>query len=100
MPVVGELRDAEWETAKLYVPHVARVLAELHAAGSAPTEASARLLFCSGAYAENVLRDYRQTLVYYQRLVDARVGLLGEEHADVAVALVCVAAMHDKLGQH
>ena len=46
-----------------------------------------------------MLRDYRQALGYFERLVDARVGLLGEEHADVAAALVDVAAMHDKLGQ-
>ena len=71
------MRDARWEAARLYAPHVARVLAELHAAGAAPTEASARLLLCSGAYAESVLRDYRQALGYWQRHLDARVGLLG-----------------------
>ena len=47
-----------------------------------------------------MLRDYRQALEYSQRLVDARMALLGKGHADVATALIQVGGLHSQLCQH
>ena len=62
MPEVGETPDANWDTAKLYAPHVAKVLAEVQTAGAESTAAAARLLGCSAAYAAYVECDYKQAL--------------------------------------
>ena len=51
LPVVGDVPDAKWATAKLYAPHAMKVLSELQKMGTEPTDAVARLLYCCGEYA-------------------------------------------------
>ena len=64
MPRVGVVPGDEWKTAKLYAPHVAKVLVELHASGQQQSAATVHLLLCSVQYADVVLLDYQQELWY------------------------------------
>ena len=59
MPWVGPVPDEDWEAAKLYAPHVAKVLAELQTVRKEPTAASAWLLACCAGYAAEVLLDHQ-----------------------------------------
>ena len=85
MPLVGRVPGDDWKAAKLYAPHAARVLAELSAAGQAPTVATARLLHCCAQYASEVLLDYQHVLGYSQRLLQLFWARHGEgDHPEVA----------------
>ena len=70
MPLVERVPGDDWKAAKLYAPHVAKVLVELHSAGHKPTVAAARLLRCSADYASKVSLDPQQALRYDQRLLE------------------------------
>ena len=64
MPLVGSVPGDDWKAAKLYAPHTAKVLAELHMAGHKPTPAAARLLSCGAHFSSYVLLDPQQSLGY------------------------------------
>ena len=99
MPLVGNVPGDDWKAAKLYAPHAAKVLAELHAAGHKPTSAAARLLRCSASYSMEVLLDPQQTLRYGRRLLEVLQAWHGEDnHPDVAQSLSNVGVAYHKLG--
>ena len=101
MPLVRRVPGDDWKAAKLYAPHAAKVLAELHGTGHKPTSGAARLLRCGAFYSLKVLLDPQQFLRYEQRLLEVLQAWHGEGACtDVALSLNNVGVAYDRRGKY
>ena len=67
MPWVTATPDERWQSAKLYAPHVAKILSRLGSPDAQPSAVVARLLGCMGQYSKEVVLNYPEALEYQKQ---------------------------------
>ena len=100
MPWVSATPDDRWQRARLYAPHVAKVLSGLRASGVEPSTVEAQLLNCIGQYSKEIVRNYPEALQYQQQALKTYQTLHKGEHPDVARVLSEIGTTLSQLGQH
>ena len=58
MPWVTATPDGRWQSAKLYAPHVAKVVSRFGSPDAQPSAVVARLLGCMGQYSKEIVLNY------------------------------------------
>ncbi|MEM7382814.1 MAG: sister chromatid cohesion protein PDS5 [Bacteroidota bacterium] len=84
MPWVSSNPDEHWQQARLYVPHVAKVLSRLNSSDAEPSVVVAKLLNCMGQYSKEVVRNYPAALEYQKQALQIYQDRYQGDHPDVA----------------
>ncbi|MEM7382802.1 MAG: tetratricopeptide repeat protein [Bacteroidota bacterium] len=99
MPWVSSNPDKRWQQARLYAPHVAKVVSRLRSSGTEPSAVVARLLNCMGQYSKEVARNYPEALEYQKQALQICQDHYKEDHPDVARALSEIGTTLSQLGK-
>ncbi|MEM7383261.1 MAG: tetratricopeptide repeat protein [Bacteroidota bacterium] len=99
MPWVSATPDDRWQRAKLYAPHVAKVVSRLRSSGAAPAAVAARLLNSMGQYSKEVVRNYPEALEYQKQALQACQDRYQGDHPEVARAWSEIGTTLSQLGQ-
>ena len=89
MPWVEPTPDEGWQQARLYAPHVEKVVTALEESKVAPSAVFAKLLGYMGKYSKEVQFDYPKAVNFYERAlaIDEQVYKETLNHPDIASTL-------------
>ena len=99
MPWVKSSPDERWQRAKLYAPHVAKVVSRLGSPNAQTSAVVARLLGCMGQYSKEVALNYPEALEYQKQVLQIYQTLHKGDHPDVARALSEIGTTLSRAGQ-
>ena len=99
MPWVKSSPDERWQRAKLYAPHVAKVVSRLSSPDAQPSAIVAQLLGCMGQYSKEIALNYPEALECQKQALQIYQGLHKGDHTDVARALSEIGTTLSRAGQ-